>query len=167
MSDRICGSCGLPLSPDETDYGAVFGHEHLHRLCFQKIHDVQAPVPAAGAPEATREAPASDAVLSALGFFKSCILSGEPWGDACQRAYDAALSDEEMRKQIIAEQEARIATLQAFVDEFNNFYPDCAQLLDGWHADGTAWSAWDESVRQHLTALGQAALAARAPEPAP
>jgi hypothetical protein len=30
---------------------------------------------------------------------------------------------------------------------------DVAQLLEGWHADGTAWSEWDESVRQRVTAL--------------
>jgi hypothetical protein len=28
---------------------------------------------------------------------------------------------------------------------------DVAQLLDGWHADGTAWSEWDESVRQKVS----------------
>jgi len=27
---------------------------------------------------------------------------------------------------------------------------DLAQLLDGWHNDGTAWSQWDESVRKRL-----------------
>jgi len=27
------------------------------------------------------------------------------------------------------------------------------QLLDGWHADGTAWSECDESVRQEVVAL--------------
>ncbi len=29
--------------------------------------------------------------------------------------------------------------------------PDLAQLLDGWHNDGTAWSSWDESVRKRLS----------------
>lgn len=24
-------------------------------------------------------------------------------------------------------------------------------ILDGWHADGTAWSKWDESIRQKVT----------------
>ncbi len=27
---------------------------------------------------------------------------------------------------------------------------DIAQIFDGWHADGTAWSEWDESVRKRL-----------------
>jgi hypothetical protein len=27
------------------------------------------------------------------------------------------------------------------------------QLLDGWHADGTAWSTWDESVRKEAVEL--------------
>jgi hypothetical protein len=35
--------------------------------------------------------------------------------------------------------------------------PDLAQLLDGWHNDGTAWSEWDESVRKRLSEV-QAAL---------
>lgn len=26
-----------------------------------------------------------------------------------------------------------------------------SQLLDGWHQDGTAWSAWDEEVRQNVS----------------
>lgn len=28
---------------------------------------------------------------------------------------------------------------------------DIAQVFDGWHADGTAWSEWDESVRKRLS----------------
>jgi len=28
-----------------------------------------------------------------------------------------------------------------------------AQLLDGWHQDGTAWSEWDESVRKDVSRL--------------
>ena len=30
---------------------------------------------------------------------------------------------------------------------------DVAQLLDGWHADGTAWTEWDESIRIRVTEL--------------
>jgi hypothetical protein len=30
-----------------------------------------------------------------------------------------------------------------------------AQLLDGWHADGTCWSKWDEEVRQGVTEIGR------------
>jgi thioredoxin-like negative regulator of GroEL len=39
------------------------------------------------------------------------------------------------------------------------WFPDCAQLLDGWHSDGTAWTEWDESVRKRLAALWSKALA--------
>lgn len=28
---------------------------------------------------------------------------------------------------------------------------DVAQILDGWHQDGTAWSEWDESVRKRIS----------------
>jgi hypothetical protein len=34
--------------------------------------------------------------------------------------------------------------------EWLTLAPDLAQLLQGWHADGTAWSAWDQSVYEHL-----------------
>lgn len=30
---------------------------------------------------------------------------------------------------------------------------DVNQLLEGWHADGTAWSEWDESVRDRCVNL--------------
>lgn len=54
--------------------------------------------------------------------------------------------------------------LRKALEKFMGFYPNCAQLLDGWHADGTVWSAWDESVRQQLIRLGviaQQALAGK------
>jgi hypothetical protein len=38
---------------------------------------------------------------------------------------------------------------------------DVAQILDGWHADGTVWSEWDESVRERV------GMALRALEPTP
>jgi len=30
---------------------------------------------------------------------------------------------------------------------------NACQVFDGWHADGTAWSEWDESVRKDLGKL--------------
>lgn len=44
----------------------------------------------------------------------------------------------------------RAETLAAALREIAALTPDIAQLLDGWHADGTAWSEWDESVRRRL-----------------
>lgn len=35
--------------------------------------------------------------------------------------------------------------------EILNLTPDIAQLMDGWHQDGTAWTEWDESVRSRLS----------------
>ena len=29
--------------------------------------------------------------------------------------------------------------------------PNVAQLLDGWHQDGTAWTEWDEEVRRDVS----------------
>jgi hypothetical protein len=31
--------------------------------------------------------------------------------------------------------------------------PSVLQLLDGWHADGTAWTEWDEKVRLMASGL--------------
>lgn len=73
---------------------------------------------------------------------------------AAKRA--ALLRAEQELEQVKAERDR----MREFVMRFCDFYPDCAQLLDGWHQDGTAWSEWDESVRQHLTQLGKAAEAA-------
>ncbi len=33
----------------------------------------------------------------------------------------------------------------------NQLLVDVAQLLDGWHQDGTAWTEWDESVRKRVS----------------
>jgi hypothetical protein len=41
------------------------------------------------------------------------------------------------------------------VDEVITLLTDVAQLLDGWHNDGTAWSEWDEHVRQQVTITQQ------------
>jgi hypothetical protein len=30
---------------------------------------------------------------------------------------------------------------------------DVAQVFDGWHSDGTAWTEWDESVRKSVSAV--------------
>lgn len=39
------------------------------------------------------------------------------------------------------------------VDEALDVLTDVAQLLDGWHNDGTAWSEWDEQVRKRVSQL--------------
>ena len=41
-------------------------------------------------------------------------------------------------------------TARVQVSEWLSLAPDLAQLLQGWHSDGTAWSAWDQSVYEHL-----------------
>lgn len=43
--------------------------------------------------------------------------------------------------------------LRWFIDDFRTIANHTAQLLDGWHADGTAWSEWDEIVRKELSKL--------------
>lgn len=38
-------------------------------------------------------------------------------------------------------------------DELRHLLCDVAQLLDGWHNDGTAWTEWDESVRRRVSEM--------------
>lgn len=38
-------------------------------------------------------------------------------------------------------------------DGLSGLLCDVAQLLDGWHNDGTAWTEWDESVRQRVSEM--------------
>lgn len=47
----------------------------------------------------------------------------------------------------------RVEVAKDLLRDFNSLAPDLAQLLQGWHADGTAWSEWDETVYQRLLAL--------------
>lgn len=37
------------------------------------------------------------------------------------------------------------------VSDLRSLLCDVAQLLDGWHNDGTAWTDWDESVRKRVS----------------
>ena len=55
--------------------------------------------------------------------------------------------------------------MNSFIKKFLQFAPNCSQLLDGWHQDGTAWTEWDESVRKELTELHKEALALDHPKP--
>lgn len=55
---------------------------------------------------------------------------------------------------------AREAKLREVVEEILVWFPNCAQLLDGWHGDGTCWTECDTQVRNELSRLQQQALAA-------
>ena len=44
---------------------------------------------------------------------------------------------------------------------------DVAQLLDGWHQDGTAWTEWDESVRQRVSEMLRELVPVQPPAPPP
>jgi hypothetical protein len=37
------------------------------------------------------------------------------------------------------------------ISELKILLTDIAQIFDGWHADGTVWSEWDESVRRRVS----------------
>lgn len=36
------------------------------------------------------------------------------------------------------------------ISELDDLLFHVETIFDGWHSDGTAWSEWDESVRQRL-----------------
>lgn len=71
---------------------------------------------------------------------------GEEW----QEKYDSLLK--------------RAERMERFINAFIAFYPDCAQLLTGWHQDGTDWTEWDQSVYDALVALSKQARTALEPE---
>lgn len=58
------------------------------------------------------------------------------------------------------------SALTSTVTSTLNLLTDVAQILDGWHNDGTAWSEWDEQVRQRVTALQQQLYKLKPPKPA-
>jgi hypothetical protein len=47
----------------------------------------------------------------------------------------------------------REAALRAALTFAHQLMPDVSQLLDGWHADGTAWTEWDAGVRSAVSEL--------------
>lgn len=61
----------------------------------------------------------------------------------------------------MATAEAEAARLRSALEPLTQLLIDIAQIFDGWHADGTAWTEWDESVRRRITA----ALRPEQPEP--
>ena len=67
-------------------------------------------------------------------------------------AHDVPILATQIMRELAAAR-SEIVALRALIEEFNNFACDCHQLLVGWHADGTAWSEWDQSVLDKLVAL--------------
>ena len=87
-------------------------------------------------------------------------------GRETAEAYAVALADAYAERRWRESAERAEAALRGW----KALWPDLAQLLDGWHQDGTAWTPWDESVRKRLTEAGiagDAALTARDSAPAP
>jgi len=46
-----------------------------------------------------------------------------------------------------------LGPMHVALSNWHSFGPDLAQLLDGWHNDGTVWSEHDESIRKKLALL--------------
>jgi hypothetical protein len=70
------------------------------------------------------------------------------WGKECGLSYLNQL-EAQMFDGLIAER-ARNLELR---ERLKILLPNVSQLLDGWHADGTAWSEWDESVRKEVSEM--------------
>lgn len=66
---------------------------------------------------------------------------------ACRRAYNNA------RKLELRRPDSDVRVPRATL---GGLLVDVAQLLDGWHQDGTAWSEWDETVRRRVGAMLEA-----------
>jgi hypothetical protein len=69
---------------------------------------------------------------------------------------------------IVTKERSESAKLRGLLEEWSqhgDVYEQwacmCAQLLDGWHADGTCWSEHDESIRKDLTLLQTQLLSIR------
>lgn len=60
---------------------------------------------------------------------------------------DVPYADPDRDEAIVARRFLRL------VSALENVLPNVAQLLDGWHQDGTKWSEWDEKVRQQLSQI--------------
>ena len=112
-----------------------------------------------------READA-DALRKCLGFFASVIKSGEPWTDACQREYDAALSA------------PPAGNAQARVDEALSKYAAMRDHVGGctdgscvikrptgMHTNGGC-KCWQDKIKaQRMMHAGQELFAALTPQP--
>lgn len=61
--------------------------------------------------------------------------------------------DPKAEKVIEAIEESGFAVVN--VHEWQEVLCCVAQVFDGWHNDGTAWSEWDESVRKRVGELQQ------------
>ena len=59
--------------------------------------------------------------------------------------------------------EQRVASLEAALDSAARNYCDLAQLLRGWHADGTTWSQWDQQVFEQMLRIQLRVEALRTP----
>lgn len=56
-------------------------------------------------------------------------------------------------RQLREERTALRHKLESLRAELDDVLCDVSQVLDGWHQDGTAWSKWDEQVRQKVREL--------------
>lgn len=56
-------------------------------------------------------------------------------------------------EQQIERLEAECAAMREKFSLLDTLFCDVSQLLAGWHADGTSWSDWDETVRDSVSRI--------------
>lgn len=78
------------------------------------------------------------------------VAECRPWCPHCR--LDALIREAEAEPLTRCDERGLAETVER-IKEMQDLGPELCQLLDGWHADGTAWSEWDESIRQRLSKL--------------
>lgn len=53
----------------------------------------------------------------------------------------------------VEELDKQLQAARELAERVNNTGPRIAQVFDGWHNDGTAWTEYDESVRREVREL--------------
>lgn len=88
-----------------------------------------------------------------------CFRCGELFTDrdkAAEHFNGDFCEDEEPWCEFVKRMEKAEFQLQAareLANLVNSTGPRIAQVFDGWHNDGTAWTEWDESVRREVAEL--------------
>jgi len=70
--------------------------------------------------------------------------------DLLKKVFEVGAERDQLKAEL-AQARAHNAALLEACDQLPNLLCDVGQLLDGWHNDGTCWSAWDESVRKRVS----------------
>lgn len=88
-----------------------------------------------------------------------CVADIQEIADLKKRVEELAIELQKERERLAAYSQVhlrQVSKLQAareLAERVNNTGPRIAQVFDGWHNDGTAWTEYDESVRREVREL--------------